>query len=494
MTAMDTGSGGGAAGGFRAAFFKRKYMRGIAMDEFFSPSAVAVIGASTKPGKIGYEVLKCLTGSSYKGGIFPINPAAAGKELLGKRCYARLSELPAKPELAVFVVGADRVPEAMEECASAGVKAVVIISGGFKELGKECAELERRTVAAARKGGIRVIGPNCIGISSAESGLETFFQPREMMARPGPGPVAMMSQSGTFGATLLEWFAGENIGVSRFVSIGNKSDVDELDFMRYCEKDNGTKLIALYAEGLPRGREFATVAAEVGRKKPILLLKGGRTSAGAHTAASHTGSVAGSFPSFAGAMAQSGVIVAQDADELLDIAKLLVMQPLPRGGRLAMATNGAGPCVVVADAVTEGTALSIAKLSEASVTKLKSALPPFCVIDNPVDLTGSADTGFFQSALEALSSDSNVDILMPVLVFQDAPLGLSSPTLPDAMGNIAKAGKTMLAIAGGGPFTLEQSRRLAAVGVPVFPTARRAVRALDAVVRYAGWLRRQASE
>lgn len=457
------------------------------MDRFFNPSAVAVVGASTRPGKIGYEVLRTLVSSGFGGAIFPVNPGAAGQELLGRKCYARLAELPQRPDLAVVVVGAEKVPETMEECAAAGVKAVVIISGGFKEMGGEGALLEKRTAAIAREHGIRVIGPNCIGIMSSSSRLETFFQPREMMARPGPGPVAVLSQSGTFGATLLEWLAGEGLGISKFVSYGNRSDVDEVDLVGYLAGDASTELMVLYVEGLQRAREFCRLAGNVGRDKPILLLKGGRTRAGARAVESHTGSIAGDYRSFAGAMAQCGVVPAGDSEELLDLAKLFALQPFPAGGRVAMVTNGAGPCVIASDVISESRSLALARPGERSVSTLKRELPPFCVVGNPVDLTGSADAQSYLKALEVLVADEAVDILMPVFVFQDAPLGFSVDELEPIMAKICSRGKTMLAVAGGGPFTQLQARRLQKAGLPVFPTATRAVNALEGFVLHSMW-------
>lgn len=459
------------------------------MDRFFNPNAVAVIGASARPGKIGYEVLRSVVTSGYGGAVYPVNPAHAGSELLGRRCYARLADLPKRPQLAVMVIQAEKVPEAMEECAAAGVERVVIISGGFKELGKEGEALERRSIGIARASGIRVIGPNCIGISSSSSRLETFFQPREMMARPGPGNIAILSQSGTYGATLLEWFAEEGLGVSKFVSYGNMSDIDEVDLAGYLADDPSTGLMVFYVEGLQRAREFFGIAQKVGPRKPVLMLKGGRTVAGAHAAASHTGSMAGRFPSFRGAMAQCGAVLAQDSEELFDLAKLFALQPAPSGGRVMMVTNGAGPCVVAADLISDSAHLAMARLSAEGAAALKQRLPPYDVVGNPVDLTGSADAAAYLTALEVLASDPGVDILMPVFVFQDAPLGFTADELEQVISRICARGRTMVGVAGGGPFTRRQAARLQKAGMPVFPSAGRAVRALEGLVGHALWAR-----
>lgn len=459
------------------------------MDRFFNPNAVAVVGASTKPGKIGYEVLRTLVTSGFKGGIFPVNPQAAGHEILGKRCFARLADIPESPQLAVLVVGAEKMPATLEECAAAGVQRAVIISGGFREMGKEGEELEKRSIETARSHGIRVIGPNCIGIYSSSSGLETFFQPREMMQRPGPGPIAILSQSGTYGATLLEWFAQEDFGVSKFVSYGNKSDIDEVDLAGYLADDPSTGLLVFYVEGLQRPRELFRLAKRVCLQKPMLMLKGGRTAAGARAAASHTGSVAGSFGPFSGAMAQCGIVQAQDSEELFDMAKLFSLQPLPAGGRIMMVTNGAGPCVIASDMISESRLLSLASLGVPGTAALNSILPPFCVVGNPVDLTGSAGAGHYLSALEVMAADPGVDILLPVFVFQDAPLGFSADGLEETIRNIGARGKTMAAVAGGGQFTQKQAMRLQNAGMPVFPSSQRAVRALEGLVRHSLWRR-----
>jgi acyl-CoA synthetase (NDP forming) len=457
------------------------------LDKFFNPRTVAVVGASTRPGKIGYEVLRTLASSGYSGGIYPVNPSAAGQMLLGRKCYARLADLPERAELAVLVVAAEKMPAAMEECAAAGVQRAVIISGGFKELGGEGETLERRTVQAARAARIRVIGPNCIGISSSSSRLETFFQPREMMERPGPGPVAILSQSGTYGATLLEWFAQEGLGVSKFASFGNHSDVDEVDLAGYLAGDPDTGIMVFYVEGLQRPREFFGLARRICPQKPILMLKGARTAAGARAAASHTGSIAGSFGSFAGAMAQCGVLLADDSEGLLDMAKLLCLQPCPAGGRIMMVTNGAGPCVIASDMISESRWLALARLGGPGADSLRKALPPFCVVGNPIDLTGSAESGHFLTALDVAASDPSVDILLPVFVFQDAPLGLSAGGLEEVVRKVMAGGKTMAAVAGGGSFTRLQAARLQKAGLPVFPSARRAVMALEGMVRHSLW-------
>jgi acyl-CoA synthetase (NDP forming) len=308
-----------------------------------------------------------------------------------------------------------------------------------------------------------------------------------MMERPGPGSIAILSQSGTYGATLLEWFAQEGLGVSKFASYGNRSDVDEVDLAGYLADDPDTGIMVFYVEGMQRPREFFGLAGRIGPKKPVLMLKGARTAAGARAAASHTGSIAGQFGSFSGAMAQCGVLLAEDSEELFDMAKLLCLQPFPAGGRIMMVTNGAGPCVIASDLVSESRFLSLARLGGPGADSLRKALPPFCVVGNPVDLTGSAEAGHFLTALEAVAADPAVDIILPVLVFQDAPLGLSAGGLAEAVRKVMAGGKTMAAVAGGGSFTRLQAARLQKAGMPVFPSARRAVRALEGVVRHSLW-------
>jgi 3-hydroxypropionyl-CoA synthetase (ADP-forming) len=460
----------------------------VNLDFFFAPKSVAVICASSKPEKIGYAVLKNIIDAGFQGEIYPVNRSLDG-ELLGQKSYKSITDVPSHVDLAVYALSAKYAPQVIEECGQKGVKGVVIISGGFKELGGEKEEIQEKALEIAKKYKIRIIGPNCMGILNPKTKLDTFFQPRYAMRRPNAGKISVLTQSGTFGISILEWLAEENIGVSKFVSYGNKADVDEIDLLQYLQNDEETKIIALYVEGLKYGRHFVEMAKEITKFKPIILLKGGRSPKGKIAAKSHTGTLAGNDEVFEGAMKQSGVVVVDDVDEMIDTIKLLHMQPLPKGNNIAMVTNGVGPCVVAVDRIELANHLKLADLGEDSMKKLKESLPDYCVFSNPLDLTGSAKANWYSIALDILKQDENVDIIMPFFVFQDAPLSETIEELHEIMDKVNENKKTMLCVASGGEFTKKQIERLQSKKIPCIPTSKRAVLALEKISSYARYLR-----
>ncbi len=455
------------------------------MDFFFQPKSIAVIGASTRPGKVGYEIVKSLMESGFDGDVYPVH--RRGEPIAGMESYKSIPDLPSEFDLAVIAIPARHVPETIEECAKKGAKGAVIVSGGFKELSEEGATYQEEAVKSAEKNNIRIIGPNCVGIFNGANRLDTFFQPRYAMSRPRNGNVSIMTQSATFGLTLMEWLSEEGIGVGKFVSWGNRSDVDEIDMLHYLASDEGTEVIGIHMEGVPRAREFMSVAKSIVRTKSIVVLKSGRTEKGAKAAQSHTASLAGEVEVFNGAMKQCGVIVAEDLEQMFDLLKILSLRPSVNGRTIAMVTNGAGPCVAALDAL-EGTNLEPAVLAKETITNLKSKLPPFCIFDNPLDITGSADADMYRTSLIELAKDVNVDILMPFFVFQDGPIASTVGEMIGFLGDIANDQKPVLSVAGGGEFTREQQRRLQEVGVPVLQTATRMISALAKIRRRNVWL------
>jgi len=368
------------------------------MRPFFDPEGVAVVGASSHPGKIGYEIVKNV--SKVKK-VYPINPHA--KEILGIPCYPSISAIDGDVELAIYALPSKHILEVIEECAKKGIKSMVVVSGGFKEVGNE--DLERKMVEKAKKNGIRIIGPNCIGVFNAKNGFNTFFQTNFEL--PSSGNLAILTQSGTFGIGLLEELTPFT-GVSKFVSYGNKADVDEIDMLEYFKHDDETKFVAMYIEGLENGRKFFEKVKEV--KKPVVILKAGRT-------------------------------LADDFEEFIAIISMLAMQPLPRGGRIGMVTNGAGPCVMAADYIYSSRHLELPSL------KLNaSSLPSFAIPSNPIDLTGSATAEHFIMALRELAN-SDIDIILSFFVFQDAPLALTMQAFYDAIEEIKKHEKMLIGVA-----------------------------------------------
>lgn len=440
------------------------------MDSFFSPDGVAVVGASASPGKIGYEIFKNVLVSAPR--AYPVNPSA--DEILGQRCYATVKDIPAKVDLAVVAVPPQLVPDIVDHCGEKNVPAMIVISGGFREVGNE--GLEQEMVARAREHGIRIIGPNCIGVFNGATGFNTFFQ--RDIDLPEQGPVAVLTQSGTVGIGLLGTCS--DIGVSKFVSYGNAADVNERDLLAYLATDDATDVIAMYLEGIDDGRALF----EELPSKPVVMLKAGRTASGKTAAASHTGAMATRHALFEGAARQYGVIAADSFEELHDLASLLALQPLPRGGSVAMITNGAGPCVLAADAVHDARYLRLADVDASRLDKL----PSFVIRGNPVDLTGSATAAHFLQGMEALLQDDGVDILMPFFVFKDAPLLDTLDELYEGLASL-EAEKPVVTVALGSRFVGEQQRRLLQLGIPLMTEPSRAVAALNELVWYARWRR-----
>jgi acyl-CoA synthetase (NDP forming) len=435
-----------------------------------------VIGASATPGKIGHEVLRSLSQHEYRGKVYPVNPYS--ESVLGLKAFRSVLDVPENVDLAVITTSSKSAPSIMDECGRKGVKAVVIVSGGFKETGMK--EIEKETLAAAKRYGMRIIGPNCIGVFDGHSRLDTFFHSHDRMLRPKAGSAAFITQSGTFGITILEWAAEEGVGISKFVSYGNRCDVDEGDLVEFFAQDNETSIVGIYAEGLDDGRKLFEAARNLTKRKPIIILKSGRTSLGSKAAKSHTGWLAGSYDVAKAAFEQAGMVVTESIDQLFDAVKALTMQPLPRGRNLVMVTNGAGPVVMAADRIAQSE-MKIAMLGEATISELTKQLPSYCFIsETTVDLTGSATSNDYEISLRILAAASEVHVLMLFFVFQDTPL---DEGIVAVLERIKKFGKPIICCAGGGPYTRMMSKRIEAIGIPVYETAERAANAAQALIR-----------
>ncbi len=451
------------------------------MDFLFNPKNVAVVGASGKMGKIGYEIMNSLLNT--KANIFPVNPNE--NEIMGRKCHRSLLDIEENIDLMVISLNASQIKDVIVEGCRKNVKGAVIISGGFAEMGEEGKKLQDEIVKIAKGCGMRIVGPNCIGILSPRSNFDTFFQSREAMKRPGPGPVSFMTQSGTYGVTLLELLEEEGIGVSKFISFGNKVDVDENDMLDYFYSDNDTRIIAAYLESFSNGRKFFKLSEKVSLKKPIIVLKAGKSAEGTRAAKSHTGAMAENFLIFEGASKQSGVITVDDIEEMVDIIKILSMQPLPKGGNILLITNGAGPCVVTADAVGNSKYLKMAELTEDQKVSLKGILPEFSIISNPLDLTGSATPQWYENVLEILKDGNNIDIFVLYFVVPNAPIYRNIEKIYNLFSK--NWGKTIIAVIAGGEYSKKVSRNIEDLNVPVITTARRLVNALDKIVGYTQW-------
>jgi 3-hydroxypropionyl-CoA synthetase (ADP-forming) len=434
------------------------------MDLFFNAKSVALIGASPEVGKVGNSVLQSLAKYDYKGKVYPVN-AKGYDQIMGIQAYKSLDDIEAPIDVVVVTVDLKFVPDILRSCGKKNIHNMVIISGGGKELGGERAAIENQIKDLSAELKVRIIGPNCIGMFNADNRLDCAFQGHERMIRPQRGNVAFLSQSGTVGIAFME--TSDAFGMSKMVSYGNRSDVDEADMIWYLSEDPSTKVIGLYVEGLGDGRKFMNTAKKVilERKKPIVVFKNGRTMRGAKQAASHTGSLGGTYNVIKGAFDQARIMSVDSYEELTGSLKALAWQPIPKGNRVAMITNGAGPIIAAIDHF-ERLGLQLAEISQNTLTDLKNHYPSTYVVGNPCDITGSATADDYRFAIQAFMDDSNVDIIMPWFVFQDDPL---EETIVDVLENFQKRReKPILAGAMGGPFTEKISTRIEDVNIPMY--------------------------
>ncbi|MCA9827375.1 MAG: CoA-binding protein, partial [Nitrosopumilus sp.] len=451
------------------------------MELFFTPKSVALVGASATPGKIGNSVLDALGKQDYKGSVYPINPKQ--ESILGIKCYPSLDAITEKVDLVVVCVDLAACGPIMKTCAEKGIHNVVIVSGGGKELGGDRATMESEVKELSLKHKIRVIGPNCIGMFNAANRLDCAFQGQERMIRSKLGHVAFFSQSGTMGISMLE--SADVFGLSKMISFGNRSDVDEADMIWYAANDPQTKVIGLYVEGFGDGRKFINTAKRVMKetKKPIVIWKSGRTAAGAKQAASHTGSLGGSNAIIMGAFKQAGIISVDSYQELVGVLKALAWQPPAKGNRVAMTSNGAGPMIGGIDQL-ERSGLTIGKLSPAILKKIKSRFPPTVPIHNgnPADVGGGATADDYRFVIEQFLDEKNIDIAMPWFVFQDDPL---EETIVDHLADLSKKKiKPILAGGNGGPYTEKMTKLIESHNVPVYNDLRTWVAAASALSQW----------
>jgi len=441
---------------------------------FFNPQSVAVIGASNNPLKLGYNVFRNLM--KYGGEVYPVN--IREKEVQGVKVHGgSVLDIPGNVDLAVIVTRAETVPKVMEECGLKGVKAAIVVTAGFSEVGN--VDLERTVVETARRHGVRLIGPNSVGVMNTKANLNATFV---MDAKPGR--VAFISQSGALGGAIIYKSLREKIGFSKFVNLGNMADVNFADVLEYFAEDEETNSVALYIEGIKNGREFMEAAKKTARKKPVVALKAGKGEASAKAIASHTGSLAGSYAVYEAAFKQSGVIAAGGIGELLSMARSFD-QPMPRGDRVAIMTNAGGPSVLVTDAI-EDYGLKLAQLNSKTVDKLRKTLPPIAAVDNPVDMLASGRGEHYEKAAKALLNDENVDLLITVCVVPTFA-GMSRTEHAEgvirAVKNQGKS-KPVLALFMAGDVSLEAKELLEKNGIPTYEDPKEVASAAYALCEY----------
>ena len=447
---------------------------GKELNPLFYPKQVAVIGATSKRDKAGYIILKHLLSSRVR--IFPVHPKET--EIEGIPVINDINNLPENIDLAVITVGAAGGVESAEICASKGVKVIIIVASGFGEVGEEGRALERRLAEIPAKYGARVLGPNTLGVFMPETGVNTIFVEHGDRSLAGGGGVAFITQSGSVGAEALGYASNIGFGMRVFVGLGNKIDLDELDFLEYFGKDRKTRSIAVYVESIEKGKAFLEEAANISREKPVIVLKAGRTAAGQSAVSSHTGKLAGSDRVIDGAFRQHGILRVLDDEELCDAAKVLSMSSLPGGNRIAVITAAGGYGVMCADYIEEKSSradLVMAQLTEETSEKLKKANPGFASSKNPVDITAAADSAAYTESLKILLEDEGVDMVICVAFF--APVGISDDLVEGISEMSEKYNKPVLVFSEYGPFTDSYLKRFYNEGVPGYPSISRVVRA-----------------
>jgi acetyl coenzyme A synthetase (ADP forming)-like protein len=453
------------------------------LESFFEPKSVAVIGASMDPQKLGYAVVKNLADGGYGkvGKIFPINLKA--DEILGYKAYPSVLEVQDIIDLAVIVIPYKYVPDALRICGEKDIPAAIIISAGFREAGKEGLERELELIEIAKEFNIRLIGPNCLGIIDTFTPLNASFA----AGTPPQGPMGFMSQSGALGTAVLDIALAGRLGLSKFVSLGNKADVDEIDLIKAWATDVNTEVILMYVEGMPNGQEFIKVAREITKTKPIVAIKSGVTQSGSRAVSSHTGSLAGSEQAYHAAFLQAGVLRASTMESLFDMSLALGYQPRLLGDRIAIITNAGGPGILATDAL-ERSGMSLSRFELETIRTLEEQLPDAASAANPVDVLGDARADRYSFALNTVSSDPNVDGLMIVLT----PQAMTEiEATAHSIGKIAKnSHKPFLACFMGEAKVQSGIRILQDYGVPNYSFPERAAQSFEAMFDYTRVLNR----
>ncbi|MDO5823981.1 acetate--CoA ligase alpha subunit [Methanobrevibacter sp.] len=448
----------------------------IDLNKMFKPKSVAVIGASNTPGKVGHIIVDNLINDGFKGTIYPVNPK--GGEILGKKAYANIKDIPETVDLAIITIPSVFVNTVVKECGEIGVQNMVVITAGFKEVGEEGAKLEAELTALGKEYAINIIGPNSLGITDSHTPLNGSFS--QMM--PPEGNMAFISQSGAMMVAIIDWSVTSGIGFSKVISLGNKAGVSEIELLQYLAEDDETKVIICYLESISEDEDFIRTMRETAHKKPIIVLKSGSSSAGAEAASSHTGALAGSDLAFDTAFRQSGIIRVETMAELFDLGLAFSKAPLPKGDHVAIVTNAGGGGVVTVDAM-EKTGLKLAQFDEETTAKLKKCVTEEGSAKNPIDVLGDAPVHRYKESLEIVLSQDNVDSLI-VMVCPTAsadPDGIANAILEERK----EFDKPIIVVNMGGPSFEKANDILRENGVPTYVFPETAVKALQAMTRYA---------
>jgi acetyl coenzyme A synthetase (ADP forming)-like protein len=450
------------------------------LEALLRPKAVAVIGASRTPGKVGHELVANLIDSDFKGPIVPINPSA--DEVLGLPCFPDLKTYGQKIDLSIISVPTRFVKQSVEDSINAGAGAIVTITAGFKEVGEEGAELERELASLCKSRGVSLLGPNCLGLINTHHQMNASFA-KQM---PKPGGISVISQSGALCTAILDWARARHLGLAKLISMGNKADLSETDFLRAFAADDETKVIVGYLESVDSGDAFIKAAEGAASKKPVVVFKSGVTSAGVKAASSHTGSLAGADIAYGAAFKRSGIIRAETFEAMFDYSTAFAMQPLPKGDRVAIITNAGGPGIMAADAV-EQCGMTVQALAGSTATALAKKLPAAASVGNPIDVLGDADPDRYVAAVKAAQDDDAIDAIIVILTPQAMTLPAETAR---AIAECNRNEKPILVSFMGGADVMPGREELVAHNLPDYESPNRAVGALKAMVDYATWLRR----
>ena len=445
----------------------------------FKPRSIAIVGGSSVPNKIGTVLMKNLIEGRFMGDIYAVNPKYT--EVLGKPCYPKVSAIPKAVDCVIIATPAETVPDVVEDCGAKGVKGIIVLSGGFEEVARN--DLADRIIASSKKYKLPIIGPNCLGVFDPYTRVDSIFLPAYKLERPGPGNIAFITQSGAVGSTVLDLSAHYGMGISKFISYGNGKVLNECDMLEFLEKDKETEMIIMYLEGVKDGRRLLEWMKTVNPKKPIIAMKAGKFGKAMAAARSHTGNLAGNYMAYKAAFRQAKVTEADDLQDLFDFVKIF-NQPLPKGNRVGVITNGGGMGVLTADAINaEG--MEIADFSEDSKAALKKILPSYGNVGNPLDLVADAGVEAYDKAIEVLMADSGVDSLAIVLLTQTPPID------ERIIGVLTRASddkrKAVVTISVGGTYTEAYQRALESKGVPSYNSPVSAIKALHMLTNYSAW-------
>jgi len=450
----------------------------LTLKSIFEPDSIAVVGASASPGKWGNTILKNLLDSGFEGEVYPVNPRE--KEILGQTCYPSVLDIPVPVDLAVITVPSSLVFAVTEECGKKGIKGIIMITAGFSETGDDGRQLEEKLIEIVEHYGMRLMGPNTLGVVNSKIGMNASIISR----LPNPGGISFITQSGTLGLALADWTMEMGLGLHIVVSTGNKANIDDVDLLEYMDEDPDTNVIAMYVEGINRGREFINVAKRI--SKPILAVKAGRTESGSKAVFSHTGSLAGSDEVYSAAFKQAGIIRVEDIDDLFDSALALSVQPAPKGKRVGIISNGGGASIIASDAC-ERMGLDIPGLEPETRGRIKEMVSGFASARNPVDTAGLAAYDVYNGIVSQMLLDPNIDAMIVIYV-HTVMWDASIPARAIVDIHRGKCTKPVIACWMGGAGTEKGVDILKEGGLPNYPVPERAVKALASLVQHHGFI------